>query len=94
MKKAFVTAVAGMFVLAGCADHPYLSAGAAALAAGAAATMVSNHNQQEKDKRQEEDRDYYYQHGKHRGEGKHHRAVLCSDLPYDAPNWQRENCEE
>lgn len=103
MKKVLMVAIVGAAIsLSGCADHPYLSAGAAALAAGAVATMSAKHDNQNHHRATSEG--WYDENGEFhryaadgsRGHGHHHHKdqVRCSELPYDAPNWQREQCSD
>lgn len=103
MKKTIVGAVLAVMVAStsGCADHPYLTAGAAALAAGAAATMYAkntNKKHDDNDQRRNEDEARRWDR-EHQNNGRFQRrdryedrGVDCEHLSYDAPNFQRRQC--
>lgn len=102
MKKVLTACVLmATLGLTACADHPYLSAGAAALGAAAIATAASNnakhdHNKGTKEgwydengnfhRYQQDDNDY----NNGRRHHKHYQQQQDEDYPVDdRPNWDR-----
>lgn len=94
MKKFLMIAVVGAAVgLSGCADHPYLTAAGAAVAGAAIANAVSHHdkNKGNEDNSRRWDEEHSRQEQYRRHDHRRHNSD-CDNLPYDAPNWQREQC--